>query len=174
MATGPDLSADERLTVMGLLAETFTGLAGRSADRLAEHGLSVVEFEVLLRLSRSPERRLRMSDLSAQTSLTTSGTTRVVDRLSAAGLVCRVACPDDRRSTYAVLTDPGQDRLAAALPSHLDLIQRWLVGPLAPDQLEALVAALRVVRDAVRPGATAGAGGAGAGARGRRSAATAT
>jgi MarR family transcriptional regulator, 2-MHQ and catechol-resistance regulon repressor len=174
MATGPDLSADERLTVLGLLAETFLGLAGRAADQLAEHGMSGVEFEVLLRLSRSPERRLRMSDLSAQTSLTTSGTTRVVDRLCAADLVCRLACPDDRRSTYAVLTDLGQDRLTAALPGHLDLIQRWLVGPLTPHQLEGLVAALRVVRDGVRPGATAGARGTGAGAPDRRSEATAT
>jgi hypothetical protein len=56
-----------------------------------------------------------------------------------------------------VITQAGQARLAAVLPGHLDLIDRWFTGLLAPDQLESLLAGLRVIRDAVRPGATAGA-----------------
>src|SRR5215203_205447 len=77
---------DERLTIMGLLAETFAGLAARGSTQLAGFGLSSVEFEVLLRLSRSPAGLLRMTDLTAQTSLTSSGVTRVVDRLCDRGL----------------------------------------------------------------------------------------
>ena len=48
-----------------------------------------------------------MTDLAAQTSLTTSGITRVVDRLVERGLVTRQACATDRRTTYAVIT-PGR------------------------------------------------------------------
>src|SRR4051794_20121004 len=102
---------DERLTVMGLLAETWAGLTAKTAAQLAEHGLGDVEFEVLLRLARSPEGSLRMSDLSAQTSLTSSGITRVVDRLVHMGSVHRRACTADRRTTYAVITDAGRERL---------------------------------------------------------------
>jgi DNA-binding MarR family transcriptional regulator len=152
---------DERLTVMGLLAETWAGLTALTAAQLAEHGLGDMEFEVLLRLARSPEGRLRMTDLAAQTSLTSSGITRVVDRLVQAGSLSREACTIDRRTTYAVLSDAGRERLGAALPGHIELLERWVVGPLTPEALASFVECLRVLRDGVRPCAEAGAGGTG-------------
>ena len=148
---------DERITAMGLLVEAYTGLNARYAVQLTEHGLSPVEFEVLMRLARSPGQELRMTDLAAQTSLSTSGVTRVVDRMERDELVRRRACPTDRRSSYAVITPAGLRRLAAVLPGHLDLIERWFTGLLNPEQLSALLDGLRTIRDAVRPGATAGA-----------------
>jgi DNA-binding MarR family transcriptional regulator len=150
-----DLVQDERITAVGLLAEAYAGLVARFGAQFAEHALAPVEFEVLLRLARSPQGQLRMTDLSAQTGLTTSGITRVIDRLDRHGLVCRQACPTDRRSSYAVITADGQQRLAAVLPGHLALIEEWFTGRLSPEQLGDLLAALRVVRDAVRPGAAA-------------------
>jgi len=151
------LFADPRLTVMGLFAEIFTALASRGGSQLAEHGVSPVEFEVLLRLARSPEGLLRMTDLSAQTSLTTSGVTRVVDRLVERGLVARQACATDRRTTYAVITDAGRRLMVAALPGHLELIQTLLTGPLADTgDLETFTALLRRLRDRVVPCATVG------------------
>jgi DNA-binding MarR family transcriptional regulator len=98
-----------------------------------------------------------MTDLATQTQLTTSGITRVVDRLERVELVCRQACPTDRRSSFTVITDAGRVRLAAVLPGHLELIEQWFTGLLAPDQLEQFLRSLRTVRDAVRPGAEAGA-----------------
>jgi DNA-binding MarR family transcriptional regulator len=152
-----DLVDDPRITAIGLFSEAYTGLTGRLAGQIAEHGLALIEFEVLIRLSRSPEGQLRMTDLSTQTTLTTSGVTRVVDRLERDGLVRRTACPSDRRSSYTVITQAGRERLTSILPDHLDLIDQWFTGLLAPDQLASLLAGLRVIRDAVRPGATAGA-----------------
>ncbi|HEX6500989.1 MAG TPA: MarR family transcriptional regulator [Micromonosporaceae bacterium] len=152
-----ELFDDPRITAVGLFAEAYGGLVARFTAQIAEHKLSIVEFEVLLRLARSPESRLRMTDLAAQTSLTTSGITRVVDRLERDGLVRRDACPTDRRISYAVVTEAGRARLDAVLPGHLEVIDRWLTGLLSKEQLEALLSALRVVRDAVRPWATAGA-----------------
>jgi DNA-binding MarR family transcriptional regulator len=142
---------------MGLFTEAFTGLTARVSEQLASHGVSIVEFEVLIRLARSPQSQLRMTDLAAQTQLTTSGITRVVDRLERTGLVCRQACPTDRRSSFAVLTDAGRARMEEVLPGHVDLIEHWFTGRLAPDQLAQMLDALRVVRDAVRPEATSGA-----------------
>ncbi len=147
---------DPRLTAMGLLSEACLGLSAALTPQLAEQGLSLTEFEVLLRLARSPGRQLRMSDLSAQTSLSTSGITRMVDRLERDGLVVRQACPTDRRGLLAVLTNAGVDKLEGTLDGHLELIDRWFTGLLDPEGLDALLAALRVVRDAVRPGAVAG------------------
>jgi DNA-binding MarR family transcriptional regulator len=157
-----DVLGDERLTLIGLLAEAFAGIEVRGARQLAEHHLSTVEFEVMIRLARSPEGLLRMSDLSAQTSVTTSGVTRVVDRLQDRGLVDRQACATDRRATYAVVTDRGRALLAEALPGHLELVEALLVAPVragGPGALDAFAASLRRVRDRVAPCATAGSDG---------------
>ncbi len=147
---------DPRLTAMGLFAEVFTGLSSKTSPTLAAAGLSEVDFETLIRLARSPERRLRMSDLAAQTSLSTSGITRVVDRLERDGLVERHACASDRRASYAVLSEAGAERLRAVLPQHIGDIETWFTGLLTENQLADFLQALRVIRDVVRPCATAG------------------
>lgn len=147
---------DPRFTAFGLFAEAFTGLTNRFAAQLDKHRLSPVEFEVLMRLARSPGDRLRMTDLAGQTSLSTSGVTRVVDRMERDGLVRREACPHDRRSSYAVITAAGRQRLEDVLPEHLALIQQWFVGLLTPEQLDEMLESLRIIRDAVHPCATAG------------------
>ena len=153
---------DERLTVMGLLAETWASLSARHLAHLADFGLAGAEFEVCLRLARSPEGLLRMSDLAAQTTLTSSGITRVVDRLVERGWVTRQSCSTDRRTTYAVITDTGRDLLAAVLPGQIALVQDWLVDPLAATgALAEFETALRAIRDHTAPCATAGSDGAG-------------
>jgi MarR family 2-MHQ and catechol resistance regulon transcriptional repressor len=147
---------DPRITAIGLLFEASAGLSARFAAQFEEHGLSPVEFEVLMRLSRSPAHQLRMTDLAAQTSLSTSGVTRVVDRMERDGLLRRRACPSDRRSSYAVVTAAGLTRLDETLPGHLRIIEQWFTGQLEPAALDTLLDGLRRVRDAVHPGATAG------------------
>jgi MarR family 2-MHQ and catechol resistance regulon transcriptional repressor len=147
---------DPRITAIGLLMEAHSGLNAKFNAQFAAHGLGQVDFEVLMRLARSRGGELRMTDLAAQTGLSTSGVTRVVDRLERDGLAARRACPTDRRGAFTVITDEGQARLSAALPEHLELIDQWFTGLLDPDQLEQVLAALRVIRDAVRPEATVG------------------
>lgn len=147
---------DPRITAMGLFVEAYTGINARFNTQLAEHKLGQVDFEVLMRLARSHNGELRMTDLAAQTGLSTSGVTRVVDRLERDGLAERRACPTDRRGAFTVITEAGQARLSAVLPDHLKLIDQWFTGLLSPEQLEQVLAALRVVRDAVRPEATSG------------------
>jgi DNA-binding MarR family transcriptional regulator len=147
------LHDDERITAFGLFAEAYTGLVARFSGQLAEHGLSLIEFEVLVRLARSPEHRLRMTQLAGQVALTTSGITRVVDRLERSQLVQRQACPSDRRGAWAVLTGPGLDRLTAALPGHLRLLEQHFTGQFAPAELSLVVERLRTIRDEVNPAA---------------------
>ena len=153
MATDFD---DPRFTAVGLFAEAYTGLSSRFAAQFEQHRVSPVEFEVLMRLARSPQNRLRMTDLAGQTSLSTSGVTRVVDRMDRGGLIRREACPSDRRSSYAVITEAGLARLDEILPGHLELVQRWFIDQLTPAQLTQLLESLRTIRDAVNPCATAG------------------
>ncbi|WP_433337683.1 MarR family winged helix-turn-helix transcriptional regulator [Spirillospora sp. CA-294931] len=151
----PELFGDDRLTASGLLFEAHEGLLAKLEPLWKRHDLSGLDLNALTRLSRSPDRRLRLGDLAAQTHLSTSGVTRLVDRLERGGLVRRESFPGDRRGTYAVLTPEGAQRLADVLPDYLDTLERWFTGLLTPAQLHALEDALRVVRDAVHPDATA-------------------
>lgn len=142
---------------MGLLNEVHSSLSARFVAQFAEHKLDAVQFETLVRLARSPGGRLRMSDLSNQTGLSTSGVTRVVDRLERAGLVERRACPTDRRGSFTAITELGLTRVHEVLPGHLELIDAWFTSRLSPAELDDLLRALRRVRDVVRPEATSGA-----------------
>jgi DNA-binding MarR family transcriptional regulator len=147
---------DPRITAMGLFVEAFSGVNARLNVQLAEHGLGNVDFEVLMRLARSPGGELRMTDLAAQTGLSTSGVTRVVDRLERDGFATRRACPTDRRGSFTVITASGLAKMREILPGHLALIEEWFTGRLAPDELDGLLGGLRTIRDAVRPDATSG------------------
>ena len=151
---------DERLTLVGLLFEASHGLERELGRRLGERsGLNAQWFEVLVRLARSPEHRLRMSDLAAQVTLTASGLTRVVDRLEQGGYVRRESCPTDRRGSFAVLTDEGLAAVHGAVPDHLEQIDAVFGSVLAPDERTELERLLRRVRDALYPEGTSGAGG---------------
>ena len=75
---------------------------------LAEEGLPPLGwYDVLLELSVAPGRRLRMRELARAVVLSRSGLTRLVDRMERAGLLRREPTPDDRRGSYAVLTEEG-------------------------------------------------------------------
>jgi DNA-binding MarR family transcriptional regulator len=108
------------------------------AELHAEHGLTTRDYEVLLYLAQSDERRLPMSALAERTMLTRSGITRLVDGLVAAGLIERVACPNDARVSYAQLTEPGYEKLRLAGCSHVQSINRLFVEHFSPTELQQL------------------------------------
>ena len=148
---------DERLTLAGLFFEAHAGLSAELERRLeAECGLSISSFEVLLRLARSEGRRLRMSDLAAQVTLSSSGLTRAVDRLVAAGLVQRESCPSDRRGSFAALTPAGTKRIDGAVRAHIGHLEEVFLSVLDATQRAALEDALRPLRDTLNPGALSG------------------
>lgn len=141
---------DDRITAFGLFVEAHAAIAAAiERDIEAAAGISGAEFGVLLSLARTPGEHLRMTDLAGQASLSTSGMTRLVDRLVAAGLVERTACPNDRRGLEASLTPKGRTLVEVALPAHLDSIQRHVSEPLGGD-LKRLEAPMRVLRDSAR------------------------
>jgi len=99
-----------------------------NAQLNAEHGLTISDFEVLLRLARAPESRLRRVDLAEQVLLTASGITRLLDGLERSGYVERAACAVDRRVVYAVLTEAGLAKLRDTAPSHFGQVEALFGG----------------------------------------------
>ena len=95
-------------------------------------------YELLVRLSEAPERRLRMSALADAAVSSRSRLSHAVAQLEQRGWVRREACPEDRRGQVAVLTDGGFAALAAAAPGHVEAVRRLLVDRLTPEQLRQL------------------------------------
>jgi len=96
-----------------------------SAQLTADHGLTISDYEVLLRLSRAPDRRMRRVDIAQEVLLTASGITRLLDGLERAGYVERGSCDSDRRVVYAVLTEDGYAKLRDASESHVAQIEEY-------------------------------------------------
>ena len=109
------------------------------ADLIAAHGLTLRDYEVLIRLSWEPEAKMRPSDLSDSVILTRSGVTRLLAGLEEAGLVSREACPSDRRVIYAVLTELGHEKLREARPTHLRGVNELFTARFDGEQLDALL-----------------------------------
>jgi DNA-binding MarR family transcriptional regulator len=112
----------------------------RQLDRelVAEHGLTINDYEVLLHLSRAPERMLRRVDLANSVLLTPSGITRLLDGLERGGLVAKASCASDARVVYARLTDKGAKRLEAASKSHLASVRALFGERFEEEELEQL------------------------------------
>ena len=93
---------------------------------LARQGLGVSEFEVLDRLSESPEHKFRAQELADGVHLSQSALSRLIDRLEKNGLVERCLCGEDRRGIYVLLTEAGLRRHAEAAPVHREVLARIL------------------------------------------------
>lgn len=104
-----------------------------------EQDLPLGSYEVLLHLSESPDRALRMSELADQVLLSRSGVSRLVDRLVSEGLVERHTCQSDGRGVYAALTDAGMRRLRRAAPTHLRGVREHFTDRLSGRELDELV-----------------------------------
>jgi DNA-binding MarR family transcriptional regulator len=109
-----------------------------NAELVADHGLTINDFEVLLHLSWAPERAMRRVDLASSVLLTPSGITRLLDGLERSGFVAREACATDRRVVYAKLTPAGNEKLQAARTTHLAGVHRLFVERFNASELASL------------------------------------
>jgi DNA-binding MarR family transcriptional regulator len=100
-----------------------------------DSGLGMVEYQVMARLSQSPERTLRMSSLADLANSSLSRLSHLVKRLEDRGLVRREPDPADGRFTDAILTDDGFQALAEAAPWHVAHVRSLVIDVLSPEQL---------------------------------------
>ncbi len=127
--------------------DTINALQHALEEDVAPFGLTMGDYEVLVRLSERPERRLRMCDLAGELRLSPSGLTRRLDGLVRSGLVSREQSPDDRRVMLAVLTDTGYALLVEVAPHHVEGVRRHFIDRMSPTEIEAMANAFAKVRD---------------------------
>jgi DNA-binding MarR family transcriptional regulator len=105
-------------------------------------GITLSQYDVLLRLAEAPDGRLKMSDLAQAIVYSTGGLTRLFERMRRAGLVRREPSEHDRRVIYAVLTDGGLEQLRAASAVHLAGVRRHFAARFADDEAGVVAAFL--------------------------------
>ena len=109
-------------------------------------GLSTHEYEVLVRLSETPDRTLRMAQLADNLAHSRSRLTHTIRRMEEQGLVVRLPCVEDARGVNCTMTEKGWQVLVAAAPSHVQSVRDHLVDVLTPEQFAALGDAMEIVR----------------------------
>nr|WP_257493152.1 MarR family transcriptional regulator [Actinomyces wuliandei] len=129
------------------LAASTTVIARLNHDLEAECGISMHEYEILVRLSEAPHRTMRMSALADHVSHSRSRLTHTVGRMEKEGYVVRVSCPSDRRGVNCELTEAGLAFLREAAPVHLDGVRRHLLDHLSRDQLTLMAELMGTVTD---------------------------
>lgn len=107
-------------------------------DLRSAHGLSMPEYEILVRLSDAPNRSIRMAELAAAVYHSRSRVTHTIARLEREGLVLRGQCSEDGRGVSAVMTDAGFALLEAAAHTHVRGVHSYLVENATPEEFKVL------------------------------------
>ena len=146
-----ELSDLELRAWQGLLHAHQQVIRTLDAELRDEHGLSLADYDVLLRLARAPGRTLKMTELARRVMMSPSGVTRVVDRLVQAGLIRRDRIDDDARVMLANLTARGREALRQAARTHLRGIREHFTGRLSEAQLRNVAVALERIAGPHQP-----------------------
>ena len=116
-------------------------------DLRREFGMSLTEYEVLVRLSERPGRAMRMAQLADAMAHSRSRITHTIARMEAAGYVVRGTTPEDGRGVVATMTETGYELLVKAAPCHVESVRRNLVDLVSEDDFAAVGRVFDAVAD---------------------------
>jgi DNA-binding MarR family transcriptional regulator len=146
----PDLDTSP-IAVIGRISRLSREIERRLEPVYAASGLEPGWYDVLATLRRAgPPYRLRPTDFAASLMLTSSGTTKRLDRLEAAGHLTREPDPNDRRGVLITLTPQGRSLIDNAAVTHLANEKHILSGLTAAEQRQ-LAGLLRKLRITLPP-----------------------
>ena len=117
---------------------------------LAQHELSMADYEILAALSDAPDRQMRMSELAEVAMLSRSRLSHRMKVMEKAGWVKREACPIDKRGYFAVMTAKGWKAIVAAAPDHVESVRARFVDHLSKGDQASLAEIFERVSDSLR------------------------
>lgn len=133
----PDLDVSS-MALIGRIKRINEHLGKEMGKTFAAHDLNFASFDVLATLRRSGEPYALSPNELLQTMMVTSGTmTNRIDQLVKAGLVERIANPNDGRSFIISLTQVGLTVIDDTVTAHVDT-QTKLTSGLTADEQQAL------------------------------------
>ncbi|MFD6223093.1 MarR family winged helix-turn-helix transcriptional regulator [Nocardia asteroides] len=105
---------------------------------LAEHGLSMADYELMVPLSATPNGCMRAKELAGEVCWDKSRLSKQLARMSARGLVDRRPAEDDARGIVVSLTEAGRALLGRAAPEHVELVREVFVDRLTQRESTAI------------------------------------
>ncbi|HEV7876347.1 MAG TPA: MarR family transcriptional regulator [Nocardioides sp.] len=141
------LDAGQQRTWRAFLMGTTLLMDRLDDDLRRAFNISLVEYEILVRLSESEGNRLRMAQLADALAHSRSRVTHTVARMEASGLVQRSTSPEDGRGILATMTPKGHELLVRVAPVHVTGVRDNLVDLVSPEDLEAVGRVFNAVSD---------------------------
>jgi MarR family 2-MHQ and catechol resistance regulon transcriptional repressor len=100
------------------------------------NGLNPTEFAVLELLYHKGDQP--MQQIGGKILLASGSITYVVDKLEQKGMLRRIACPKDRRVTFAQITDEGKNFISDIFPAHAEQIHALMSSLSDEEKTEAI------------------------------------
>ena len=114
------------------------------------HELSMADYEVMAQLSEAPGRRMRMSELADVAMVSKSRLSHRMKVMEKAGWIRREECAEDRRGSWAIMTDKGWKAIVAAAPDHVASVRKRFIDQLSVKEQESLSAIFAHLTDELR------------------------
>lgn len=129
----------ENIDAWNMFMRTLTHVHGHLCAAMeSEHGIPMAWFEVLAALHRHHDPQgMRMQQLAESVMMSTSGLTRLVDRMVNADLVQRCRA-EDRRVVKVSLTERGKEKIAIILPQHQQRVRHYFLQHLESSEISAI------------------------------------
>jgi len=141
------LDADQQQSWRALVMASTLLFDRLDGDLRDEHGLSMQEYEILVRLSEAPGRQLRMAQVADAMAHSRSRVTHTVTRMEKAGLVRRSDSPEDGRGVVCAMTDAGWTALDIAARTHVRGVRDYLVDLASEEDFQAVGRVMNAVAD---------------------------
>lgn len=104
------------LKLFVVLSRALESIERKIAESIKASGMNITEFGVLELLYHKGDQPIQQ--IGKKILIASSSITYVVDKLEKKNYVKRVACPDDRRVTFAAITEEGKEVMAEIFPKH--------------------------------------------------------
>lgn len=114
------------LKLFVILSKAYRVIMEQAVKDMKRHGLSETEFAMLELLYHKG--KIPMQQMGEKLLITSGGITYTADKLEDKGLLRRVACPSDRRVTYAEITEHGVEMMEEIFPEHQKVIESAMTG----------------------------------------------
>lgn len=108
------------LKLFVVLSKAYKVIMDRAIKDMKKNGLSENEFTILELLYHKG--KFPLQQISEKILVTSGGITYTIDKLEKKGYLKRVPCTEDRRITYAEITDNGAKLMQSIFPDHAAFI----------------------------------------------------
>lgn len=132
----------QSLKLFIVLSRAYRSINEQVNKRIQTYGLNPTEFAVLELLYHKGDQPLQQ--IGGKILLASGSITYVVDKLEQKDYLKRVACPNDRRVTFAQITEKGKEFIESIFPEHEQKIHE-IMSVLSVDEKETVIEMLKRV-----------------------------